>query len=112
MYNQVSPSCVAPLPGQDEEPLSVMIEGPDELLIHPTETQSLTCKVNSSAVIRWTFNGGNLPSNIHISRTGGYKSILSINSATSDNEGVYSCLVHSQSGAFSDSAFVLVTFYG
>lgn len=99
-----------PRPG--ESPLGVTIEGPTEVTILPSETRLFTCRVNSSAVIRWTFNGGNLPSNVLFSGTGGYRSVLTIDTASAKNAGVYACSVHSQSGAFSASASVETIFYG
>ncbi len=99
-----------PRPG--EVPLSVEIEGTAEVSLLPSQTRSFTCRVNSSAVIRWTFNGGNLPSNVQMNGTGGHTSILTIVSASSSNEGIYACLVHSQSGAFRDSSEIRVLFYG
>lgn len=89
-----------------------MIEGATEVTILPSETKSFTCRVNGSAVIRWTFNGGNLPSNVEVAGTGGYRSILTILSALSSNAGVYTCWTHSQSGAFRDTATVEAIFYG
>ncbi len=99
-----------PRPG--ETPLSVVIQGSSEVTILPSEMRSFTCQANSSAVIRWSFNGGNLPANMEISGTGGYKSVLTISAAIASNAGVYTCLVHSQSGAFRDSASIQVIFYG
>lgn len=93
-------------------PLSVMIESSSEVTVLPSEARSFICRANSSAVIRWSFNGGNLPANVEFSGIGGYKSVLTINTAMADNAGVYACLVHSQSGAFRDSASVKVIFYG
>ena len=99
-----------PAPG--EEPLAVRIEGQAEVIIMPSETRSFTCRANASAVIRWTFNGGNLPSNAGVSTTGGYKAVLTIDGVLADNAGTYSCVAHSQSGAFRDSASILTLFHG
>lgn len=99
-----------PRPG--ETPLDIMIEGPTEVTLLPSESRSFTCTVNSSVVIRWTFNGGNLPSNAAASGTGGYQSILVIDTASPGNAGLYACLAHSQSGAFSASDTIQVLFYG
>ena len=93
-------------------PLSLVIEGSSEVTILPSDVRSFTCTTNSSSVIRWSFNGGDLPTNVEVSGTGGYKSVLTINIAVASNAGVYTCLVHSQSGAFRESASVEVFFYG
>ena len=100
------------MPHPDEGPLAATIEGPTEVTISPTETRTFTCRVNGSAVIRWTFNGGNLPSNVEVLGVGGYQSILTIGMATVANAGVYSCVVHSQSGTFGDTATLQTIFYG
>lgn len=92
--------------------MSVVIEGSDEVTILPFETRSFTCQASSPAVLRWSFNGGNLPANVEVSGTGGYKSLLTINTAEASNAGIYTCLVHSQSGAFRSSASVEAIFYG
>lgn len=99
-------------PGPGETPLQAVIEGPDEVTIVSSRNKSFTCRVNTTAVIRWTLNGGNLPDNVQTSGIGGYKSVLTIISATQRNGGVYTCLVHSQSSVFRSSASVDAIFYG
>ena len=71
-----------------------------------------TCRANSTAVIQWTFNGGNLPNNVQVGGTGGYKSVLTIETVLHSNEGLYRCVAHSQSGVFSASASLKALFYG
>lgn len=93
-------------------PLSVVIQGSDEVTILPGDARSFTCLTNSSAVIRWSFNGGDLPANVEVSGTGGYRSVLTINTAVASNAGMYACLAHSQSGAFRNTASIQVIFYG
>ena len=80
--------------------------------VSPEQTVSLVCTVNCSATLAWTFNGGSLPDNVQVNSTRGLTSSLEISRATVDNAGVYSCLAHSATEAYSGSAVLRVAFYG
>lgn len=109
-FVHISSAAAAPRPG--EGPLSVSIEGPDRVSVLPSSTRSFICRVNTSAVIRWTHNGHDLPESAVVQDIGGYVSVLTITSLNADYAGVYVCMVHSQSGAFNARASIQVTFYG
>lgn len=100
------------VPPRGEEPVSVMIEGEDSVTLSPSRTRSFTCVVNTSAVIRWTMDGRNLPPNVRVQDVGGFVSRLVIRNPRQDNSGVYVCSAHSQSGFYGGRDSVQVTFYG
>ncbi len=92
--------------------MEVMIEGEERATLRPSRTQSFTCVVNSTAVIRWTMDGRNLPANARVQDVGGYVSKLIIRSPNEANAGVYVCTAHTQSGFYGDRDTITLTFYG
>jgi len=89
-----------------------MIEGEDSVTIGPSRMKFFSCMVNTSAVIRWTMDGRNLPANARVQDIGGFVSQLIIRSPTEENTGVYVCSAHSQSGFYSGRDTLKVTFHG
>ena len=85
---------------------------PETATVTPGAQQTFTCEANSTATLRWTFNGGLLPKNVFTATTGDRNSTLTIMGAIATNAGVYACLGHSSNEAFSDVAIATVEFYG
>ena len=85
---------------------------PETATVTPGAQQTFTCEANSTATLRWTFNGGLLAKNVFTATTGDRNSTLTIMGATPMNAGVYACLGHSTNEAFSDVAIATVEFYG
>lgn len=104
-------SCFIAIPRPTETPIEVTID-PNALTIMPGENHTLTCRVNTSAVLGWSFNGGLLPNNVVTKGKRGRKSTLEIFSASELNGGVYTCFTHSPSGAFDGFSFTEVTYFG
>lgn len=98
-------------PPADESPISISVE-PETATLTPGGQQTFECEANNSATLRWTYNGGQLPENALAVTTSNSSSVLTIMMATARNSGVYACLGHSPSEAFSDAAIVTVDFYG
>jgi len=98
-------------PPADESPISISVE-PETATLTPGGQQTFECEANNSATLRWTYNGGLLPENALAVTTSNSSSALTIMMATVRNSGVYACLGHSPSEAFSDVAVVTVDFYG
>lgn len=98
-------------PPADESPISISVE-PETATLTPGGQQTFECEANNSATLRWTYNGGLLPENALAVTTSNSSSVLTIMMATARNSGVYACLGHSPSEAFSDAAIVTVDFYG
>ena len=103
--------CTQTDPPVDESPISITVE-PETATLTPGGQETFECDANGTATLRWTFNGGLLPGNALATTTGNSSSTLTIMRATAGNSGVYACLGHSPSEAFSDAAVVTVDFYG
>ena len=82
------------------------------LVVMPGETHTLTCTVNTSAVLGWTFNGGLLPENVVVRGRRRPQSYLEIFGATEQNTGLYACFAHSPSEAFNGVTFAQVMYFG
>ena len=98
-------------PPANESAIKVTVD-PETATVSPGAQQTFTCEANSTATLRWTFNGGLLPENVFTATTGDRNSTLMIVGATTENSGVYACLGHSPSEAFRDAAVATVEFYG
>lgn len=76
------------------------------------DNYTIMCQVNNSARIRWTFDGGALPSNTFQTGQHGLSSSLTITFASKANSGQYVCLASSPSGSYNGVDLVHVEVYG
>ena len=73
---------------------------------------TLICRVNSTARISWTFNGGAIPSNTFQNMHHGVNSLLTIYQVNKENQGQYVCLATSPSGNYYNIDLIHMEVYG
>lgn len=97
------------MPG--ETPLKIIIEKSAER-ISPGLELVLSCTVNCSASLHWTFNGADLPTSAVVSNVTTFSSTVTLVGGSIGDAGVYACFAHSISEAYNAVASAIVEFYG
>lgn len=104
-YTHVVPS----LPGESPLEIELMYT---TTIISPGQDLTVYCRVNCTAILGWTFNGGSLPVNAQVSETSGLSTRLTVTNGNKKSAGVYTCLAQSATEAYSGISSVQIEFYG